>query len=93
MNALANSQYEDLAERLHGTSLTICNYTADLRDDPDTALRAFREATGRDQPWDSEVISRQDLREGRGADLLITNHVMLELILTRFEDRRIFPPS
>ncbi len=91
MNALANSQYEDLAERLHGTGLTICNYTADLRDDPDSALRAFREATGRERPWDSEVISRQDLREGRGADILVTNHVMLELILTRFEDRDIFP--
>ncbi len=91
MNALANSQYEDLAERLHGTGLTICNYTGDLRDDPDAALRSFREATGRSQPWDSEVISRQDLREGRGADILITNHVMLELILTRFEDRGVFP--
>ncbi len=91
MNALANSQYEDLAERLHRTGLTICNYTADLRDDPESALRAFREATGRSQPWDSEVISRQDLREGRGADILITNHVMLELILTRFEDRGVFP--
>ena len=37
------------------------------------------------------MISRHDLREGRGADLLITNHVMLELILTRFEDRGVFP--
>jgi hypothetical protein len=91
MNALANSQYEDLAARLHGTGLTICNYTADLRDDPETALRTFRETTGRDNPWDSEVISRQDLREGRGADILITNYVMLELILTRFEDRGVFP--
>jgi len=91
MNALANSQYEDLAGRLHGTGLTICNYTGDLRDDHDSALRVFREATGRAEPWDSEVISRQDLREGRGADVLITNHVMLELILTRFEDRGVFP--
>ncbi|GIW72679.1 MAG: hypothetical protein KatS3mg102_2221 [Planctomycetota bacterium] len=91
MNALANSQYDDLAERLQGTGLTICNYTSDLRDDPGAALQAFREATGRKEPWDSEVISRQELREGRGADILITNHVMLELILTRFEDRDVFP--
>jgi len=91
MNALANSQYEDLSERLHGSGLTICNYTVDLRDDPESALRAFRETTGRDTPWNSEIISRQDLREGRGADILITNHVMLELILTRFEDRGVFP--
>ncbi len=91
MNALANSQYEDLAQRLVGTGLTVCNYTRDLRDDPESALRAFREATGRDTPWDSEVISRQDLRDGCGADILITNYVMLELILTRFEDRSVFP--
>ncbi|RME45948.1 MAG: DEAD/DEAH box helicase, partial [Deltaproteobacteria bacterium] len=91
MNALANSQYEDLAERLQGTGLTICNYTGDLHEDPESALHAFREATGRSDPWDSEVISRHDLRKGRGADILITNHVMLELILTRFEDRGVFP--
>ena len=55
------------------------------RDDPEAALRYFPELTGRKQPWDSEIISRQDLREGRGADILITNYVMLELILTRAE--------
>ncbi len=91
MNALANSQYEDFAERLHGSGLTICNYTHDLRDSPDAAIQAFKENTGREQPWDSEIISREELRTGRGADILITNYVMLEYVLTRFEDRKVFP--
>lgn len=90
MKALANSQYADLAARLAGTGLRICNYTSDLEEGEEAAVRAFREATGREQPYDSEVISRELLRQ-RGADLLITNYVMLELILTRFHDRSIFP--
>lgn len=90
MNALANSQYDDLAARLAGTGLRVCKYTSDLEDDEDAALRAFREETGREEPYDSEVISRQALRE-RGADILITNYVMLELVLTRFHDRSVFP--
>lgn len=90
MNALANSQYADLSGRLAGTGLTVCNYTSDLEEGQDAALKAFREVTGREEPFDSEVISREVLRE-RGADVLITNYVMLELILTRFHDRSIFP--
>jgi len=91
MNALANSQYDDLAERLHGTGLTVCNYTGDLPEERATALRRYEEVSGRPEPWDSEVLCREDLRDGRGADILITNCVMLELILTRYEDRRVFP--
>ncbi|HWO71020.1 MAG TPA: DEAD/DEAH box helicase [Actinomycetota bacterium] len=90
MNALANSQYDDLAARLAGTGLRVCNYTSDLEEGEEAALRRFRETTGRDEPRDSEVISRQELRE-RGADILITNYVMLELVLTRFHDRSVFP--
>jgi len=90
LNALANSQYADLAARLAGTGLRVCNYTSDLAEGEEAALKAFREATGREGPHDSEVISREALRE-RGADILITNYVMLELVLTRFHDRSIFP--
>jgi ATP-dependent helicase YprA (DUF1998 family) len=39
MNALANSQYDDMAERLRGTGLTICNYTSELREEPEAAKR------------------------------------------------------
>lgn len=90
MNALANSQYNDLAERLQGSGLSICNYTGELKDDPDTAKKKFVEIMGR-EPFDCEVISRDELRNKRGADILVTNYMMLELILTRFEDRSIFP--
>jgi superfamily II DNA/RNA helicase len=90
MNALANSQYDDLAERLRDTALTICNYTRELKEEPEAAKKAFVENMGR-EPYESEVVSRLELRQGRGADILVTNFMMLELILTRWEDRNIFP--
>jgi hypothetical protein len=90
MNALANAQYEELARLLTGSGLTVCNYTGDLREASEDALVSFRELTGREQPYDSEVIDRKTLREW-GTDILITNYVMLELILTRWQDRSIFP--
>ena len=42
------------------------------------------------RPFDSEVICREHVRE-QGVDILMTNYVMLELILTRHQDREIFP--
>ena len=98
MNALANSQYEDLAQRLAGTGLTVCNYTSDLKDDREAALRDFQLLTGRPEPYDSEVIDRITLRgtdPDLGAngipDILITNYKMLEYALVRFRDQLIFP--
>lgn len=95
MNALANSQYDEMARRLRGTGVRICNYTGDLRDSPEKGREQFKEIFGRD-PYDSEVVSREELRNKdddpqKGAHILVTNFVMLELILTRFEDRRVFP--
>ena len=90
MNALANSQYEDLAARLSGTGLTIANYTSDLKSTIQQALIDFEAVTGRAEPFDSEVICREHVRE-HGVDILMTNYVMLELILTRHQDREIFP--
>lgn len=95
MNALANSQYDEMARRLRGTGVRICNYTSDLRDSPEKGREQFKEIFGR-EPYDSEVVSREELRNEssdpeKGAHILVTNFVMLELILTRFEDRRVFP--
>src|SRR5439155_11376672 len=53
MNALANSQYEDFAERLHGTGLKLALYTSDTRNSPEQALAGLKETTGRDAPFDS----------------------------------------
>ncbi|GAB4543589.1 MAG: hypothetical protein Kow0063_36900 [Anaerolineae bacterium] len=92
MNALANSQYDDFARRLRGSGLSLALYTGDTFTNPQTALEAFRQVTGRDQPYDSEIISRQEIRQ-TPPDILMTNYVMLELLLTRFEDRILFPPQ
>jgi len=89
MNALANSQYDDFARRLHGTGLRIALYIGDTAYSPDEALNRYQRATGRDRSYDSEVLSRQEIQENP-PDILMTNYVMLELLLTRFEDRRLF---
>jgi DEAD/DEAH box helicase/Helicase conserved C-terminal domain/Domain of unknown function (DUF1998) len=89
MNALANSQYEDIAARLAGTGLTVCNYTGALKTTPEGAMKDFKELTGRDMPYDSEVIDRDSLH-GHGCDILLTNFKMLEYALVRREDATLF---
>ncbi|MBC7250472.1 MAG: DEAD/DEAH box helicase [Anaerolineae bacterium] len=89
MNALANSQYDDFARRLHGSGLTIARYTGDTLFSPAEALAEYTHVTGRPQPYDSEILSREEI-QARPPDILMTNYVMLELLLTRFEDRRLF---
>jgi ATP-dependent helicase YprA (DUF1998 family) len=89
MNALANSQYDDFSRRLHGSGLTIARYTGDTAHKPEDALDRYRRATGRDQPYDSQVLSRREI-QADPPDILMTNYVMLELLLTRFHDRQLF---
>lgn len=89
MNALANSQYDDFARRLHNSGLRIALYTGDTANSPNEALNRYRAATGRDLPFDSEVLSREEIQRNP-PDILMTNYVMLELLLTRFEDRLLF---
>ncbi|MBM4437696.1 MAG: DEAD/DEAH box helicase, partial [Actinobacteria bacterium] len=92
MNALANSQYRDLAERLAGTGLTLARYTGDTKRTREEALAAYRETFGEDQPFDSELIDRESI-QATPPDILMTNYVQLELLLTRLEDQRIFRPE
>ena len=93
MNALANSQYADFAQRLAGSGLKLALYTGDTPTGRDEALEQHRRVYGR-PPLDSEVISRVDIQgqddSGTMPDILMTNYVQLELILTRFEDRKLF---
>lgn len=89
MNALANSQYEDLAKRLAGTGLKICNYTGDLKTTEEAALKDFKDLTGRETPYDSEVIDRGTLHQ-HGCDILMTNFKMLEYALVRRKDGHLF---
>jgi len=86
MNALANSQYEVFTTRLQGTGLKIGKYTGDTPDNPEEAISRLK---GR-EPLDSEILSRTEIRENP-PDILMTNYVMLDLLLTRFEDRKLFP--
>jgi len=90
MNALANSQYEDFAQRLHRTGLKIGLYTGDTKNSPEEARAALKGSTGRNEPYDSELLSRDEI-QANPPDILMTNYVMLELLLTRFEDRKLFP--
>jgi superfamily II DNA/RNA helicase/ribosomal protein L37AE/L43A len=92
LNALANSQYENFAQRLHGTGLRIALYTGDTETSPVEALRKYKESTGREQPWDSEIISREEI-QSNPPDILMTNYVMLDLIFSRFDDKSLFPPE
>jgi len=89
MNALANSQYDEFAKRLHGSGVRLALYTGDTANSPEEALQRYRESTGRAQPYDSEVLSRHEIQHNP-PDILMTNYVMLELLLTRFEDRTLF---
>jgi len=88
MNALANSQYEVFTTRLVGTGLKVGKYTGDTPESPEEAISRLK---GR-EPLDSEVLSRTEIRQNP-PDILMTNYVMLDLLLTRFEDRKLFPPE
>lgn len=90
MNALANSQYDDFAERLKGSGLKIAIYTGDTLNSYEEARRLYRDHTGREIPYDSELISREEIKQ-TPPDILITNYVMLDYILTRAEDKVLFP--
>jgi len=89
MNALANNQYDDFSERLQQSGLKIARYTGDTKVDPETALSQYKTLAGREEPWDCEVLSRKEIQDNP-PDILMTNYVMLELLLTRFEDRTLF---
>jgi uncharacterized protein YbaR (Trm112 family) len=91
MNALANSQYEDFARRLHGSGLRVALYTGDTPNNHEGALANLKITTGRDTPYDSEVLSREEI-QSNPPDILMTNYVMLELLLTRLDDHdKLFP--
>lgn len=86
MNALANSQYDHFSQLLNGTGLKIGLYTSATAQLKDQAKERLKER----EPYDSEVLSRQEMRENP-PDILLTNYVMLDLLLTRFEDTSLFP--
>jgi len=90
MNALANTQYEELAKKLNNSGLTIGLYTGNTQHTGDQALKNYKEIFGENAtPNNSEIIDREQLRR-TPPDILITNYVMLELLLTRNDDAALF---
>jgi rubrerythrin len=83
MNALANDQLKRLRHLLKGTGITFARYTGDTQQ---------TSASGTQQPEgipDEECVSRQSIQDNP-PDILLTNYAMLELLLVRREDQRIF---
>lgn len=90
MNALANSQYQELSSKLSGSGLKIGLYTGDTEMAAEGALEKYKEIFGEDAvPNDSEIISRMEMKNNP-PDILLTNYVQLELLLTRLEDKALF---
>ncbi len=81
LNALVNDQMERLRVMLKGTSITFGRFTSEL---PNQAERDERSLP-------NEVISREEIRiEGKIPQILITNYAMLEYLLLRPEDSKLF---
>jgi superfamily II DNA or RNA helicase len=92
MNALANSQYWNMAQRLEGTGLKIGKFTGQTQQTDDEALKSYRRIAGREEPFDSEVLSREQMIS-EPPDILITNYKMLEYMLIRPKDRQMLDPA
>lgn len=92
MNALANSQYWNMAARLHGTGIRIGKYTGQTERTDAEAAATYRKIHGRDEPFDSEVLSREEMM-ANPPDILITNYKMLEYMLVRPKDRAMLNPD
>src|SRR5579871_179872 len=89
MNALANDQLKRLRVQLAGTGVTFGRYTGDTPQDD----RAAQERRGwLPRPAEAppeERYYRREIQE-RPPHILITNYTMLELLLLRKEEQRIF---
>ena len=86
MNALANSQYDAFTKLLQGTGLKVGLYTGDT---PTTQEEAEQRLQQR-EALDSEVLSREEMQRNP-PDILMTNYVMLDLLLTRLDDANLLP--
>ncbi|MBE2195295.1 MAG: DEAD/DEAH box helicase [Anaerolinea sp.] len=83
MNALAGDQIERIAAYTQGTDITFGLYTG-------ATPESSSEAPGREHQ--NQLISRDEIR-ANPPDILITNYVMLDRLLTREKDHRIFVES
>lgn len=83
MNALANDQLKRLRKLLKGTGITFGRYTGDTQSKESADY--VRDA---DAP-DEEVDTREEI-QSNPPDILLTNYAMLEYLLVRRADQKIF---
>ncbi|MGQ9581152.1 MAG: DEAD/DEAH box helicase, partial [Armatimonadota bacterium] len=92
MNSLANSQYWNMVRRLEGTGIKVGKYTGQTETSDQKAIEAYRQVFGKQEPLDSEVLSREEMRRNP-PDILITNYKMLEYMLIREADWNMLDPT
>jgi hypothetical protein len=86
MNALVNDQLDRLRILLNGTSITFGRYTSELEQNEQEARKKLGF-----EPLPNEVICRDDIQSGKKIpQILITNYAMLEYLLLRPEDSKLF---
>lgn len=86
MNALVNDQLDRLRRLLAGTSITFGRYTSELEQSEQRAREKLDF-----NPLPNEVICRDHIQSGEKIpQILITNYAMLEYLLLRPEDSRLF---
>lgn len=83
MNALANDQLKRLRRLLKDTGITFARYTGD------TQRQEGSEAERPEEVPAEERLSRERI-QAEPPDILLTNYAMLELLLVRREDQKIF---
>lgn len=89
MNALANDQMGRLRELLEPfPSLTFGRYVGDTENSYERALDQFKHRFSR-EPQRNELISRDQMKQ-TPPHILLTNFAMLEYLLLRPEDQRLF---
>ena len=89
MNALANDQMKRLRDILHAfPDITFGRFIGDTRPSYRDALDIYRDRFDSD-PMPNELISRDQMRD-RPPHILLTNYAMLEYLLLRPADTKLF---
>lgn len=91
MNALANDQMKRMRKILKNhPKITFGIYTGNTRQKETEAKKAFHESYGKDEEiLDNEMLSRERMRE-TPPHILMTNYSMLEYMMLRPKDDRVF---
>lgn len=90
MNALANDQMKRLRGLLKGLPVTFGRYTGETKESHRAALAQWHaENPHGDEPMPNELISREVMRDAP-PNILLTNYSMLEYLLLRPEDEKLF---